>query len=450
VNVAQDRRTPRIVAAVIIAWLLLGAVLADRAAAATSKACTGGGFALVLPGGTTVTGPQASAVPAAALGDRFLVRGRYIEFTVDSATLAVLDYTLTGAPNELDMTGGTRTVLFASKRPDLAGSALTSDLAVDLRDEDLVIGRTGPGISMKVQAKDCAQGGIFQMEPERADLAPTVITHTLGDGVFYFDNPFFRERIGQVLNGVEVSARVNFANDVSPNLVGRDSAQVADKLSQTRTTSVWSVASGGRMGGVLGEDAVEVAPPATDCVQDCQAQNRVRGQYVVLGFPFPVPAASRLTADGTRAGAAATTTPGAPAAAPAQTTPAAVPAGTTRGTTAGPAPSTASDDPAVQTLAVTPIVTPAGLLARGLIAKVRLDGGVRAVRIAVYRAAHPARALIVSRRAVSRGTRVLRIRFGDSDQLRRLTPGRYVVEVRAGKSAGRLGLPIRRGFVVVG
>ena len=49
------------------------------------------------------------------------------------------------------------------------------------------------------------------------------------------------------------------------------------------------------MGQVMGEDAVEVAPPPTNCVQDCQAQNRVRGRFVVLGFPFPVPADSRLT-----------------------------------------------------------------------------------------------------------------------------------------------------------
>jgi hypothetical protein len=58
--------------------------------------------------------------------------------------------------------------------------------------------------------------------------------------------------------------------------------------------SLWRVASGGRMGTVFGEDATEVAPPATDCTQNCQAQNRVRGQSVVLGFPFPVPDTSRL------------------------------------------------------------------------------------------------------------------------------------------------------------
>ena len=58
--------------------------------------------------------------------------------------------------------------------------------------------------------------------------------------------------------------------------------------------SQWDVRSGGRMGWVTGEDATEVAPPATDCVKNCQARNRVRGGAVVLGNPFPVPDASRL------------------------------------------------------------------------------------------------------------------------------------------------------------
>jgi len=58
--------------------------------------------------------------------------------------------------------------------------------------------------------------------------------------------------------------------------------------------SLWRVASGGRMGYVLGEDAIEVAPPASACTSNCQAQNQVRGQSVKLGFPFPVPDTSRL------------------------------------------------------------------------------------------------------------------------------------------------------------
>jgi hypothetical protein len=45
---------------------------------------------------------------------------------------------------------------------------------------------------------------------------------------------------------------------------------------------------------VTWEDATEVAPPASQCVKNCQAQNGVGGGAVVLGHPFPVPDASRL------------------------------------------------------------------------------------------------------------------------------------------------------------
>ena len=46
-----------------------------------------------------------------------------------------------------------------------------------------MIERSGPGLDMKIQAKDCAQGGVFQMEPERGDGGTTDITHVLGTGV---------------------------------------------------------------------------------------------------------------------------------------------------------------------------------------------------------------------------------------------------------------------------
>jgi len=108
---------------------------------------------------------------------------------------------------------------------------------------------------------------------------------------------------------VQVSTRVNIANDLSRRFVARDSSQVADRVPQpacntaTPVTpsvrhcggmSVWDVASGGRLGFVTGEDATEVANPPTDCTSQCQAQNQVRGRLAVLGHPFPVPAGSRL------------------------------------------------------------------------------------------------------------------------------------------------------------
>jgi hypothetical protein len=256
------------------------------------------------------------------------------------------------------------------------------------------------------------------MEPERGDGTPTTFTHTLADGVFYFDNPFFRERIGQVLNGVEVSARVNFANDVSPNFVGRDSAQVAERLSQNGRTSVWSVASGGRMGGVLGEDAVEVAPPATGCVEDCQAQNRVRGRFVVLGFPFPVPIASRL-----------------------------LPLQTPAGGVLGASRSSAS----VRGLRVAGALRLATLRARGLRLRMGLPAGTRVVRIAVYRIRDGRRAsrpVAVAYRTPARGARTLRIRLG-RQVVRKLRSGRYLVEARAGRTRTSLGRAAVLRFTIV-
>ena len=138
------------------------------------------------------------------------------------------------------MTGGRFTPVFASKVPDHRGLALTSAITVELDEEDLELSRTGTGLSMKIQAKDCAQGGIFQMEPQRSDGTATRITHTLATSAtpgltpFYFDNPNFRARVGQFLGSdctsvvtgppsqfcVQVTARVNIANDLSPRVRG--------------------------------------------------------------------------------------------------------------------------------------------------------------------------------------------------------------------------------------
>ena len=298
----------------------------QRAFAASSIGCVGGGFSLL-----GLSGDRKTIVRSSQVTSTFLVKGRYVEFTVDANTFGLRDWTLTGAPNELDLTGGRRTVVFASKIPDHRGLVLTSDVSVDSSGDSLVIQRTGDGLSMKIQAKDCASGGVFQMEPARADGTATLITHVLGDGVFYFDNPNVRDRLGENLpcsgvlpdgtlvacqganpdGTVTVTARVNFGNDFSNEFVGRDSPQVATRIARGCPNTIpnpfhpgsvnhcggvsqWSVASGGRLGQVMGEDSTEIAPAAKVCTQNCQAQNRVRGRAVVVGFPFPVPDAVRL------------------------------------------------------------------------------------------------------------------------------------------------------------
>jgi len=110
---------------------------------------------------------------------------------------------------------------------------------------------------------------------------------------------------------VTVTARVNFANDFSDKFVGRDSPQAATQIvndcantipnpfqpgsvSHCGGVSQWNVASGGRMGQVMGEDSTEIAPKATACTADCTAQDQVQGRAVVVGFPFTVPDAVRL------------------------------------------------------------------------------------------------------------------------------------------------------------
>ena len=80
---------------------------------------------------------------------------------------------------------------------------------------------------MKLQLKDCAQGGIFQLEPDQQ----TVVTHTLAPNVFYFNNP--------------LTGKINFGNGA--NVIGKDSPQVATKLAQYGNASVWQVEAGGRM-----------------------------------------------------------------------------------------------------------------------------------------------------------------------------------------------------------
>jgi hypothetical protein len=322
----------RCAVAAVLATTALAA--AGPAEAASSKGCVDGGFSLVnaATGATIVAAGDEevdTTIPATQFGARFLVRGRYAQFDVRSSDFAVLNQAFTGAANELDITGGRFTPVFASKVPNHRGLVLASGITVEKDEEDLVLSRTGTGLSMKIQAKDCAQGGIFQMEPERSDGTSTRVTHTLAQSStpgltpFYFDNPNFRARVGQFLGSgctsvvtgppgqfcVAVATRVNIANDLSRRFVARDSAQVATRVPQpacnTATpvtpsvrhcggVSVWDVASGGRMGFVTGEDATEVANPPTDCTTNCQAQNQVRGRLANLGHPFPVPAGSRL------------------------------------------------------------------------------------------------------------------------------------------------------------
>ena len=182
-----------------------------------------------------------------------LIRGRHVHFDVDLRTMAVLNWTLTGAENPGRLVDHP-TVIFAEKTP-LHGAVLTRTERLRNDRGDLVFTRTNGAVSVKIRAKDCAQGGVFQMDSPQA---ATRVQHPTCTNLI-------PKRDGS-------SATVRHCGGLSE----------------------WDVLSDGRMGQVMGEDATEVAPPATFCVKDCQAQNQVRGGAVVLGHPFPVPDAFRL------------------------------------------------------------------------------------------------------------------------------------------------------------
>jgi hypothetical protein len=90
---------------------------------------------------------------------------------------------------------------------------------------------------MKIQAKDCHQGGLFQMEPEPG----TTETNTLGPEFIYTGEPLRESRL--------CISKGRFSC--------HDSRGRATLVSFTAKTATWDVAAGGRIGMVIGEDAVE-------------------------------------------------------------------------------------------------------------------------------------------------------------------------------------------------
>jgi hypothetical protein len=254
----------------------------DDRAAGTVTGASAGDYAVTVNGTTYDPAPGRDAkAQGVRVQGVVTVRGVHTAFTLDPATLGVYDYRLTGAPAP-DRMVTAPTVVFASKVPTLTAAQRTDPvLDLQVRDDTLVATfRTTAG-KLKVQAKDAPQGGIFQMEPEFG--ANVTVTHVLGPTLFYFVNPY----TGKVNfgDGVDAVPAAQSSTGFHAMLLGKDSPQVATKTSQTGTTTTWSVASGGRLGGVLGEDAVELSQGATSCTQDCQAQNRVRGSLPVPPDP---------------------------------------------------------------------------------------------------------------------------------------------------------------------
>ena len=233
-------------------------------------------------------------------------------------------------PTTLDLTGGRATPVYASKIPDHRGLTLTSAVELKVKDTEVRLSRNGTGglVDDRSRPRTAPRAVFSRWSPNAATARGRASCTGWRPVLFILTSSNFRAKLGQFLGSactsvqagppsqfcVRVAPRVNIGNAVSAKFVVRDSAQVATRvrqpecgpdftntlgLTETRDhcggMSIWDVASGGRMGMVTGEDATEVANSPTDCVRDCQGQNQVRGRLAVLGFPFPVPAASKLT-----------------------------------------------------------------------------------------------------------------------------------------------------------
>jgi len=275
-------------AAVIVAAVVTASLAAASPAMASGKTSTGGDFAVTIAGKTynPAVGKDIKLDNLAASGT-IAVRGKHVGFDIKVADLGVYNYTLTGAPDTQRMVTKP-TVIFASKVPTLtaaqrAGAKISK---FELKDDTLVVIFSTSLGKYKIQAKDGAQGGIFQMETEFA--GPVEFTHILGPNLFYFVNSF----TGKINFGTGVDAVTPAQDAVNYHqmLLGKDSPQVATKTFQDGTTTKWLVQSGGRLGGVLGEDAIELSQGATNCTSQCQAQNRIRGSLPVPPNPVnPTP-----------------------------------------------------------------------------------------------------------------------------------------------------------------
>jgi hypothetical protein len=173
-------------------------------------------------------------LPAAEVkGQTATVKGTFVEFEVDLDTFTVTDYTLTGAPSSTDITGGRRTRVFVSQTPQLA-NPLTSNLELRFSAERVRLVRAGRGAKMKVDALDCTQGDIFDLESDFA----VKVAHVLDPAFHYY---------------TDAAGRTLFTNG---KVTGRESPDLASLISRTTRTSQWQLQRGGDVDAVFGQDAV--------------------------------------------------------------------------------------------------------------------------------------------------------------------------------------------------
>lgn len=229
-------------------------------------------FTVTLSDGRTFSGNQGVSV-AVTPGATAQVRGTFVSYTIQLDTFTVTNYTLNS-----NITGNQPKVIFVRKQP-LHGKTLVSNMTIDLNNEQATFQRSGGGVSMKIQSKDCSEGGIFQMEPE-----PSVeVEHQLGPGFAYC---------------VDSSGRVLIVSATNP-FIGRESPELATLSFPSPQSAIvgtqisrWLIQSGGRMGLVTGEDAVQ--PLSAPCSASTNATPTPTPNTTPTpgGTPTPSPSAT--------------------------------------------------------------------------------------------------------------------------------------------------------------
>ncbi|KAF8063474.1 hypothetical protein FPV67DRAFT_1672493 [Lyophyllum atratum] len=201
------------------------------------------------------------------------VRGLHMQFDIDVATLGLRNYLLTGAVNDLRLVSKP-TLIFVSKIPVFAPGTLNNLLLsqIEVRAGDAKLIFTCAGGKYKFQINDIATGAGLQIEPEMSGSA--TVEHVLGPNMFYFVDP----DLGKVLftDGLGAVSKSQAPVTFHDTFLGKDSPEAATKTFQSGNVTRWSIMPGGRVGQVLGHDALEGSPAST-CTAQCQNQNRIRG-----------------------------------------------------------------------------------------------------------------------------------------------------------------------------
>ena len=214
----------------------MAAMLIMLAFSSSAFARDEGGFFTVTIGGKTYTGAGGDIrmiLPAAEVsGQTATVKGTFVEFEVDLDSFTVTDYVLTGAPSRQDVTGGRRTRIFVSQTPQLRAD-LTGNVELRFQRERVRLTRAGRGAKMKVDARDLPQGDIFDLESD----FPIKVVHVLDPAFRYFKDS---------------AGRLMFTNG---KVIGRESPELANLISNTTKTSQWQLQRGGNVDAVFGQDA---------------------------------------------------------------------------------------------------------------------------------------------------------------------------------------------------